>query len=374
MKETTENPPKGPDAFASLEDPVSVQAQAAILLAVGAQMRGDRAALQARSAVTAQPADMLIHDELADFPIPRLVPPARRLSPRAAMEKRFGVLGAAPPETPAETMATMAADLYATQSTTSAAALAQAALDHPHPLVRVAAAHAALAITTEPAKPYHILVDGTRNDDELVRDLAATALARYRPEDPALRRLTIEPETPSEGTAYTSTMIHGTFAANGTWWRPNGDFWAYVDQHVWHDLYSGADVYKWSGGYSPGARDQGASDLVAWMRSHGADGLSFMAHSHGTSVSMLASWRNVNFGRAVFLSSPVHPSLYNMNFAAVQKVVSIRVKLDIVLLADGSGSRFADPRYNEHVLPVWFNHSATHDPAIWTKYNVPAML
>jgi hypothetical protein len=99
-----------------------------------------------------------------------------------------------------------------------------------------------------------------------------------------------------------------------------------------------------------------------------------MAHSHGTSVSMLASWRGVIFGRAVFLSSPVHPSQYNMNFNAVQKVVSIRVKFDLVLLADGSGSRFTDPRYNEHVLPVWFNHSATHDPAVWTKYNIPAML
>ena len=111
-------------------------------------------------------------------------------------------------------MATMAQDLYTTQTTTSAAALAHAAMDHPHELVRVAAAHAALSVTTEPAKPYQILVDGTRSDDELVRDLAATALARYRPEDPALRRLTIEPETPSEGTAYTSTLIHGTFAAN----------------------------------------------------------------------------------------------------------------------------------------------------------------
>ncbi len=63
-----------------------------------------------------------------------------------------------------------------------------------------------------------------------------------------------------------------------------------------------------------------------------------------------------------------------MNFAAVRKVVSIRVKMDLVLLADGSGSRFSDARYNEHVLPVWFNHSATHDPATWKKYNVPAML
>jgi len=366
MKEAPEHPPRGPEAFASLEDPDAVQAQAAILLSVACQMRGDRAALQARSAITAQAVDMYNRDELEEFPIPRLVPPGRRLSTRAAMIQRFGERK--------ESMAAMAQDLYTTQTTTSAAALAEAAMDHPHELVRVAAAHTALSVTTEPAKPYRILVDGTRSDDELVRDLAATALARYRPEDPALLRLTVEPEAPSQGTAYTSTLIHGTFAANGTWWPPHGDFWNYVDANVWHDLYTGADFYKWSGGYSNGARDQGAALLVAWMQSHAANGLSFMAHSHGTSVSMLASWHGVTYGKAVFLSSPVHPSLYNMNFAAVQKVVSIRVKFDLVLLADGSGSRFTDPRYNEHVLPIWFNHSATHDPAVWIKYKIPNML
>ena len=47
--------------------------------------------------------------------------------------------------------------------------------------MRVAAANAALAVTTEPREPYRILVEGTYSDDELVRDVAATSLARYRP-------------------------------------------------------------------------------------------------------------------------------------------------------------------------------------------------
>src|SRR5205823_12287566 len=70
MKEAPEHPPRGPEAFASLEDPEAVQAQAAILLAVACQMRGDRAALQARSAITAQAVDMYNRDELEEFPIP----------------------------------------------------------------------------------------------------------------------------------------------------------------------------------------------------------------------------------------------------------------------------------------------------------------
>lgn len=368
MKHAPENPPRGPAAFES-DDADAVQAQAAILLAAGAQLRGDRATVQARSAVVAQPSDMMTMDELDEFPIPRLVPPARRMPPREAALARYGAL-----RSDRESMVRVAADLYATRSPTAAAALADIGMEHDHELVRVAAAHAALPITTDTRRPYAILVEGTKSNDELVREVAATSLARYRPDDPALRALYTEPPAPEAGVAHTSTLVHGTFAANGTWWRPNGDFWTYVRGSVWNDLYSGADFYRWSGGYSHADREQGADLLAAWMQSHAATDLSLMAHSHGCSVTMLTSWKNVRFGRVVFLSSPVHPSLYNMNFSAVQRMVSIRVKFDLVLLADGSASRFSDPRYNEHVLPVWFNHSATHDPDVWRRFDIPSML
>ncbi len=369
MKEAPENPPKGPAAFES-DDPEAVQAQAAILLATGAQLRGDRATALARTAIVAQPSDMFLKDELDEFPIPRLVPAARRMSPRGAVERRYGAAGSY-----REMMVKVADDLYATRSSTAAAALAEMGMQNEHELVRVAAAHAALPMTTETQQPYEILVQGTKSDDELVRDVAATALARFRPEDPALRALYTEPPPPQEGTAYTSTMVHGTFATNGTWWRPGGDFWTYVQGNVWNDLYSGADVYRWSGGYSHGAREQGADLLAAWIQSHAAIDISLMGHSHGASVMLLTSWKpGIRFGRVVLLSAPVHPSLYNLNFSAVQKAVSIRVKFDLVLLADGSASRFSDPRYNDHTLPVWFNHSATHDPDVWMRYNIPSML
>lgn len=370
MKEAPEQPPRGPAAFES-DEPEAVLAQAAILLSVGAQLRGDRAAVQARSAAAAEPADMLEREVLDEFPIPRLVPPGRRISTRQVLRRRLGVAAA---EEPATRLPELAEELYSTRSTTAAVALAEASLRHQHELVRVAAANAELAVTTEPEEPYRVLVEGTYSEDELIRDVAATSLARYRPDDPRVAALTPEPEEPAAGTAETSTLVHGTFAANGSWWRPNGDFWRYVDQNVWNDLYDQGDFYKWSGGYSDGARDRGAGLLVAWMNAHGAAGLSLMAHSHGASVTMLASWRGVSFGRVVFLSSPVHPAKYNMSFAAVQRVVSIRVKLDLVLLADGSGSRFRDSRYNEHVLPIWFNHSATHDPDVWRRHNLPALL
>jgi hypothetical protein len=45
-----------------------------------------------------------------------------------------------------------------------------------------------------------------------------------------------------------------------------------------------------------------------------------------------------------------------------------------VILADRGGQHFSDPRISENVLGIWFDHFATHDPKVWTKYNVPARL
>ena len=45
-----------------------------------------------------------------------------------------------------------------------------------------------------------------------------------------------------------------------------------------------------------------------------------------------------------------------------------------MILVDGGGQRFRHPMIEENVLPIWFNHSATHDPEVWVKYDVPEML
>ena len=70
----------------------------------------------------------------------------------------------------------------------------------------------------------------------------------------------------------------------------------------------------------------------------------------------------------------MHWPKYAPDFNHTQKVVSIRVHLDLVILADGGGQRSIDPRIAEHVLPLWFDHFATHDPANWQQYAIPAML
>jgi len=50
------------------------------------------------------------------------------------------------------------------------------------------------------------------------------------------------------------------------------------------------------------------------------------------------------------------------------------VHLDLVILVDGGGQHFSDPRIQEHVLPIWFDHFATHDPDTWERHRVALLL
>jgi hypothetical protein len=98
-----------------------------------------------------------------------------------------------------------------------------------------------------------------------------------------------------------------------------------------------------------------------------------ITHSHGGSVAMLATQNGLNTGPLVLLSCPVHP-IYMPDFSRTGPVLSIRVKLDLVILADGGGQRFNDPRITEKILPIWFDHSATHDPAVWRRHSLPSVI
>jgi len=106
----------------------------------------------------------------------------------------------------------------------------------------------------------------------------------------------------------------------------------------------------------------------------GTDQHGFVAHSHGGNVAFLATHGGLTIGELVLLSCPVRIPQYVPDFAQTNKVVSIRVHLDLVILVDGAGQHFPFPQIQEHVLPIWFDHFATHDPAVWQEHNVPGML
>lgn len=364
-------PRLGVDAFAR-NDAASQMAQAAFLLLLGYELRRSRErSLPSKRGATEIPPD----EDAVLFRMPQIAGEGRRY--------RFGEI-AATESLPAgsrreadryELSRDIAFRLQTEPRESLAAALLLVCVTRRDPIVRVAAAAAGMEITAEPMRLIGVLARGTRDEDPLVRDLSATALARVYPEHSALRRLASRSRRKaSAGTARTSLLVHGTFARNQAWWQPGGDFHSYALANVLPDLYAAADRFEWSGGYSDAARMLGAQDLQVWASNHDAANPLLIGHSHGANVVCLATQMGVSMREAVLLSCPVHWPQYAPDFSKVGKVVSVRVHLDLVILADFGGQRFDDSRIAENVLGVWFNHSATHEPAIWQQYAVPAML
>jgi hypothetical protein len=385
-------PVAGAKAFNNLNDPRYVQSQAATFLCIGYHLRGDTAAAGLHvlaetgktSARLLTPTKGLPPRDLQRLGFPKMSAGATRFRPQALQR----TLGAAfetqtkaapsPRESHAlsRTLPAAAKVFYRDANAETAATLLEAGLRHPQELARVAAAASYFEVSTDPRPAIAILQRGLKSPHLLTRDVAAYALAHSDPTNPALLRLVqarIRKSTRKR--SHTSLIVHGTWARSSPWWQPpNGNFWKYLQQNIAPDLYGAQDRFEWSGGYSDAARSLAGTDLHDWIGRHQLDGLDLFTHSHGGSVAMLANQACSRVGRMVLLSCPVHWPKYSPDFNKVGKVVSIRVHMDLVILADRGGQKFDDPRISENVLPVWFNHFATHDPATWQKYNIPSMI
>jgi hypothetical protein len=377
-------PVAGADAFKDLEKPAHIHSQAATLLLIGSHLRGDIPAMQARLALTGPtPASV------APFPsedLGALGFPAIRVSGdrfrTAELQELSGIrlMAAVRPRkeevrsAPAS-VAAAAQNFYKDANSETAAALLETSLRHPHQLVRVAAASSYIEVAADPQPAIRILEDGLNSKNLLTRDVAAYALAHADPKNSKLAPLLRPKKLRSRRKrSRTSTIIHGTWASGGTWWQPGGDFWTYLHDNVDVSIYGAADRFGWSGGYSDAARAEAGTALHDWVQAHNLDGLDLFTHSHGGSVAMLANQAGTRVGRMVLLSCPVHWPKYTPQFNLVGEVVSVRVHLDLVILADRGGQKFSDPRIHESVLPIWFDHFATHNPANWDRYNIKAML
>ena len=428
-KET--RPVPGHEAFGRA-DPVAVHSQAAFLLVLARQRRSDHTGPD--DVVAADPEDeksLAIPDwgdaAGADLAVARMRWSERRASDSAAV-----------PPMEASAIARSAQALYDNPSADAAVGLIQECLDASHPLVRVAAAAADLhldfqaedlALVTDrisvpassthardalvraaaagsggtanrpdhlypparlplPGRATEVLMRGAGDQDELVRDIAVSALegARFHFEnqtgpDPGRegppydldRSGTGNPSAPNDrpGGRF-SIVVHGTFARWVGWWRPGRTFPTFLRAQVAPNLYAGKRPFYWSGIYSHHARELGAGDLAAWASKLGPLDHVF-AHSHGGTVAMMASQRGVRMNKLVLLSCPVHTP-YTPDFGSIRKVVSVRTRLDLVILADGGRQRFRDPRINEHVLPLWFTHKATRQTEVWRRHKIAAML
>lgn len=351
-----------PRAFGATSD-AAILSQAAILLLMEPGLRRNRVMLSEYQ--TAR----------RTLRVPSISPTARRVKVEEVESPlRLRPLSAAKEVLPAPRFRRLAGDLAKKKNHLTAASLMEACLRHPHALVRAAAALSYFGLTSEPSRLIGILEDCTQSDDDLVRAVAATGLARLAPESPRLAGLSRRTTHATVGfSAHTSLLVHGTWAANEQWWKPGGNFHSYLLNGIRPDLYAGADAFSWSGIYSEAARAIAATELQGWLAGHTIQTPYLLTHSHGGSVAMLATQNGLNTGPLVLLSCPVH-STYMPDFARTGPVLSIRVKLDLVILADGGGQKFSDPRIKEKILPIWFDHSATHDPAVWQKYNLRSVI
>ena len=257
----------------------------------------------------------------------------------------------------------------------TAGALVEANLHSESKLVRTAAAAAALDTTGPREDVVARLVEGARSRDPLTRDLGRVGLARVDPQHEALRHVVGRPAELSgtDRDSHTAVLTHGTFAARSRWWRPGGSFYEYLGGLApplnMHD-----PSYQWTGLYSDGARQLAGQRMADWVVDQGLQRPDVFAHSHGGTVANLATVRGLELDRLVMLSWPVHGEWFP-DFALVNRVIDIRVKWDLVIIADRGGQVYEPPAAHRHQVTShingWFDHSDTYDPAYWDRYGLP---
>jgi pimeloyl-ACP methyl ester carboxylesterase len=259
-----------------------------------------------------------------------------------------------------------------------AAKLIAASLLDEDPLVQVAAAGAALRVHKRNPIAEAILDEATRDSDEIA-ELSRAILTSDRQNE--ARVVEIEYPSGEPDPASDATLVHGTWARRGRWWRPDGKLYRYLreEENVFPHLYKGPDPFRWSGYFSFRAwsepkmdwnRRQAADSLAWWTHRRLATEPDLIGHSYGGSLSMMATQAEKSVRGMVLLSPAVHraclpdPSNY-------EQILHVTTKLDLVLLADFSRPgllrslpNVVDRRVKRKGL---VGHGATHDPRVWRE-------
>lgn len=190
--------------------------QAAFLLAVRAGVLGYAAPLE----------------KLPEFPLPNLK--SLKTDQHVKVAAACHHLGVSERELREETepaieqqMTKVAREVYRKPSLEAAAALFEAAMASPHPLVAVAGAAGARETTRLRPKIRKTLEQAAKSKDRLVSRLALAAISQIGPMESIAEKKVIKQPTSRKRRRKSNTAVitHGTFAANGSWYRPGGDFY-----------------------------------------------------------------------------------------------------------------------------------------------------
>ncbi len=170
-----------------------------------------------------------------------------------------------------------------------------------------------------------------------------------------------------------SVMVHGTNAYAGDWWFVGGDFHSYVKANVRPDVFSGRNTFSWSGKYKKKDRQVAAERFAGWARDTiGGPLNTVFAHSYGGVIALNATSYGLKMSDLVLLSVPVEE--IPVEWRNVGRAVSLRIHLDLVLLAARRRQYFSQ-NVDEHHMERWFwHHGDSHDPRVWQQHGWAGVL
>lgn len=361
-------PIPGPDAFATQSRDARMS-QAAIVLSLGAAAGGEPERVDS-------PGEIGLSPDLAAMGRPELIPVAEAVAPLDV--DLSGRLADPTLRVPAAAGVDLMTALVDRPDPITAAALVEAGLRSVSRLVRTSAAVAALDTTGPRDHVLAQLVEGASRGGALTSEIGRLGVARVNPQHEVLRNVVGRPSALSgtDRRSHTAVLTHGTFAALTRWWQPGGDYYRYLDGLV-PPLKPHSPSFRWSGMYSDGARQLAAQQLADWVVDQNLQQPDVFAHSHGATVANLATRRGLQIDRLVALSWPVH-DLWFPDFANVQRIIDVRVGLDLVILADRGGQTYTPPpahagKVTSHVNG-WFDHGATNNPEYWERHGLAGAL
>ncbi|ORV40948.1 hypothetical protein AWC00_15490 [Mycobacterium conspicuum] len=216
------------------------------------------------------------------------------------------------------------------------------------------------------------LYQALQSPDSIVRSLAIAALVRVADGPPPAKDHRDSRSTGVSATPTVSTIIHGTTAYMGDWWRPQvGDFHRFIHDNYRPNLYSGGGRFSWSGAYSAKHRSRAAQDLVAWIADLAPHGIqSLFGHSYGGEIASRAVNLGAPIQQLVLLSTPVTRQV-KAAAAAGARIVDVRLPLDPVLALELRPQRLARRENVTRVITSWrLSHSATHEESVWVSEDI----